>query len=92
MNREIDLRDYLAGQAIVGLIVTAGNPNASGGLTSGEDATLLDDPRCIGLPAEVLNMTDAKGRKYSFARLLAEEAYKMADAMIEARLQENNNT
>ena len=87
MNEKQDntsLRDTFAAHALVGLIVTAGSPHASGDLSSGEDASLVEDARCGGWGAE-LNIKDEKGEAYSLSRLIAEEAYEVADAMLRER-------
>ena len=76
------LRDYFAGQALIALITTGGTPEGSSDLTSGEDASLVQDARCSGWGAPIPHTEDENGQPISYAEEFADEAYALADAMI----------
>ncbi len=79
------LRDYFAGQALIALLTTGGTPEGSSDLTSGEDASLVQDARCSGWGAPIPHTQDENGQPISYAEEFADEAYTLADAMIRRR-------
>lgn len=80
------LLDYFAGRALIAGIITAADPSCEGALTgsTADDESLLGWMRTCG-SGSYLSCTDETGKKYTVPRLLAEEAYDFAGAMLVER-------